>query len=165
MANQSTQKRLAFSFAGITSGICAIGLLLFFTSFTIRTDGDSIYGKITEVKSPTQMQFSYDSGSYNIRLVGLIIPDKSRVASTKFVKELVLQTNCRIRLEGRTKDNELLVRLYTDDPDKGIKEVAIELLRAGLAQRDKNFDFKYGEMESAQLEARRAKLGIWNTQK
>ena len=68
-----------------------------------------------------------------------------------------------MRFQGRSEGGEMMVRLFTDDPDIGIKEVSVELVRAGLARRPKGFDFKYGELAAAEREAQAAKRGLWAT--
>jgi endonuclease YncB( thermonuclease family) len=53
-------------------------------------------------------------------------------------------------------------RLYTDDPDFGIKDIGIELVRSGLAFRQLNYrGYMYGEMSAAEAEARQAQRGFW----
>jgi endonuclease YncB( thermonuclease family) len=55
----------------------------------------------------------------------------------------------------------MMARLFTDDPEIGIKEVGVELVRAGLARRQKGFDLKYGELAAAEKEAQGARRGLW----
>jgi endonuclease YncB( thermonuclease family) len=52
-------------------------------------------------------------------------------------------------------------RVQTDDPVKGIQDVGIELIRAGLAQRIPKQDYRYRKLSEAEAEAQRAKRGIW----
>jgi endonuclease YncB( thermonuclease family) len=165
MTTNSKHSRFAFPFFRKMSNaylllfcMCCIGL-----SFAFM--GDSLYGKVTAVMSATQMRFDYDSGWYNIRLIGIDVPGKAADSATQFVSRMILNKKARIRFEGRTSENEMLVRLFTDDSTKGIKEVGIELLRSGLALRKRGVDFKYGELAAAESEARRGKRGIWATQK
>ena len=100
-----------------------------------------------------------------LQLIGIDIPDDAALADqgTDFVSSLVLGNNARMRLEGRTDSGEMLVRLFTDDPIDGIQDVAVELVRAGLARRQDEFDFKYGELAAAEDEARSANRGLWAT--
>lgn len=107
------------------------------------------------------MTFDYGEGNYEITLIGIDIPEKAREEAAKFVAEMVLDKNTRMRFEGRTSNGEMMVRLFTDDEKSSIKEVAVELVKSGLARRQKRFDFKYGELASAEREARRNKIGIW----
>jgi endonuclease YncB( thermonuclease family) len=58
-------------------------------------------------------------------------------------------------------------QLLTDDPDPriGIRDVALELLKAGLVVRapggDRMYGYKYSELTVAESEARRNGVGIW----
>ncbi|HEU5166962.1 MAG TPA: thermonuclease family protein [Chitinophagaceae bacterium] len=138
---------------------CIAALLWFISS----SAGDSVYGKVTTVKSPTQMRFEFDSGFFNIRLAGIDVPRTIADSATQFVTRMTLRKNGRIRLEGRV-ENEVLVRLFMDDSLKGVREVAVEMLRNGFATRKQNVDFKYGELAAAQREAQVARRGLWSKQ-
>lgn len=126
--------------------------------------GDSLWGKVTAVKEPTLVTLDYGTGSYEIRLVGIDAPktgDALYGQAVAFVSGLVLNKNARMRLHRRAENDELVCRLFTDDPEIGIKEVGVELLRAGLARRQEGYDEKYGELAAAEAEAREAGRGIW----
>ena len=125
--------------------------------------GDSLWGTVTAVKEPTLVTLDYGSGSYEIRIVGLDAPKAGALyaEATKFVSDLVLDKHARMRLVRREADDTFICRLFTDDPVIGIKEVGVELLRAGLARRQRGYDEKYGELTAAESEARAAGLGLW----
>lgn len=126
--------------------------------------GDSLWGKVTAVKEPTLVTLDYGTGSYEIRLVGVEAPkagDALYGQAVGFVSGLVLNKNARMRLHHRAANDELVCRLFTDDPQIGIKEVGVELLRAGLARRQDGYDEKYGELAAAEAEARDAGRGLW----
>ncbi len=125
--------------------------------------GDSLYGKVIEVRSADLVVFDYGSGQYELRLVGLEMPEDASItrAATEMVSNMVLNKPVRMRFEGRTKDGEMTCRLFTDDPLTGIQEVAVEVLRAGLARRKTDMDFKYGELAAAERQAKEAKRGLW----
>jgi endonuclease YncB( thermonuclease family) len=137
-------------------------LILGAVSFPARS-GDSLYGKVTEVKSAEVVTFDYGAGQYDLRLVGIVAPADRALAeqSARFVSDLVLGKNARMRFEGRTADGVMQSRLFTDDPRFGIKEVNVELVRAGLARRQEGFDLKYGELAAAESEAKNARRGLW----
>lgn len=139
-------------------------LLIFLASLVPALAGDSIYGKVTEVKSANVVTFDYGAGKYELRIVGIDVPRASLMATeaTKFVSNLVLGKNARMRFMGRTDSGEMMVRLFTDDPDIGITEVGVELVRSGLARRQEGFDFKYGELAAAEQEAKSALRGLWS---
>jgi endonuclease YncB( thermonuclease family) len=126
--------------------------------------GDSLYGRVTAVKEATLVTLDYGSGTYDIRIAGVDAPKASEAkadAAYKFVSELVLGKNARMRLVRGSEHGEMVCRLFTDDPVIGIKEVGVELLRAGLARRQPGYDEKYGELSKAESEARSAGRGIW----
>lgn len=125
--------------------------------------GDSLYGKVTEVKSGNIVTLDYGAGQYELRLVGIELPNEKTLSdrATDRVKNLVLGKNARMRFEGRGEDGVMYARLFTDDPERGIQEVAVELVRAGLVKRAKDVDFKYGELSAAEREAREARRGLW----
>lgn len=125
--------------------------------------GDSLYGRVTEVKSGNIVTLDYGAGQYDLRLVGIELPNDKALSerATGLVRQLVLGKNARMRFEGRGEDGVMNARLFTDDPVLGIREVALELLRAGLARRQQGVDFKYGELSAAEKEARDARRGLW----
>jgi endonuclease YncB( thermonuclease family) len=139
------------------------GLLIFLAGLVPVLAGDSLYGKVVEVKSADVVTLDYGAGQYELRLVGIDVPRDGPIATkaTEFVSNLVLGKNARMRFEGRTEGGEMMVRLFTDDPEIGIKEVGVELVRAGLARRQNDFDFKYAELSAAEKEAKDARRGLW----
>jgi endonuclease YncB( thermonuclease family) len=116
------------------------------------------------VKSADVVIFDYGTGQYELRLIGIDVPKEAATAkqATDFVSKMVLGKNARMAFDHRTPDGQMLARLFTDDPDIGINDVAIELVRVGLARRQKGFDFKYGELAAAEEEARSARRGVWS---
>jgi endonuclease YncB( thermonuclease family) len=83
------------------------------------------------------------------------------------VEDLVLGKNARMRLVRRVGSTEIMSQLLTDDPDPkiGIRDVALELLKAGLAVRapggDRIYGYKYEELTAAESEARKNARGVW----
>jgi len=122
--------------------------------------GKSLYGNVTGVKSAEVVTLDYVGGRYDIRIAGIDVPKQGPFATKakQFVANLVFGKNVRIRFQGRTPKGEMLGRLDTDDTVIGIKEAAVELVRAGLARVQKDYD---GELSKAESEAREAKHGIW----
>jgi endonuclease YncB( thermonuclease family) len=130
--------------------------------------GDSLYGKITEVRSATVVVLENGGkGKFVIRLVGIDVPQEGLIATEakQLVEKLVLGMNARMRLAERLENGEFVARLFTDNPGVGIRDVGLELLRAGLATRQKGedfqFDYKYNERTRAENEARENKRGLW----
>jgi endonuclease YncB( thermonuclease family) len=146
----------------ITVGI--VGLLLFGASLSPVLAGDYLYGRVADVKSADLVVLDHGRGQYNVRIIGIAVPKEGPLAeeSRRFVSTLVLGKTVRLRFERRTRNGEMLGKLLTDEPE--IRDVGIELLRAGLARKQANYDYKYGELSRAEAEARRAKRGLWATQ-
>lgn len=149
---------------------CAILVLLIFGAGLYPAfAGDSLYGRVTAVKSAEVVVLESGKIRYDIRMVGIDAPKQGRLArdtrlarlARQFVADLVLGKNARVRLEYRNKNGEMVCRLMTDDPVNGIKDVGVELLRAGLGRRQSKYDYKYGELAAAEDEARNAKRGLW----
>lgn len=152
-----------------------LGLLVFGTGLLPAFAGDSLYGRVTAVKSAEVVVFEYGAaggqgrsaarttGRYDLRLVGIDAPESGARAreARQFVANLVLGKNARMRFEYRNRNGEMLSRLFTDDPAVGIKDVGLELIRAGLARRQSDYDYKYGELSAAEREARAAGRGLW----
>jgi endonuclease YncB( thermonuclease family) len=125
---------------------------------------DSLYGRITAVRSADVVVLNYGKGEYVVRIVGIVPPPAAQARAREarqFVANLVLGKNARMRLERRGPNNEMIARLYTDDTGNGIKDVGLELLKAGLARHEPTYDGKYGEMAAAENEARTGRRGIW----
>lgn len=127
--------------------------------------GDSLYGKVTEVKAADLVVLDYGAGQYDVRIVGLDAPRAEPLASQSrdFVAKLVLGKNVRMRFEQRADNGEMVSRLFTDDPVLGIQEVGVELLKAGLARSQVGYEDKYGELLAAENEARLARRGLWSS--
>lgn len=130
--------------------------------------GKSVYGKVTEVRSADVVVFNYGTGQYTVHIIGIDAPSTDSLANEakQFVSKLVLGKNVNMRLGSRTPNGEMVSQIYTDDPATGIKDVGLELVRAGLARRkpgdEYTFGYKYGELSAAEKEAQRARRGMWS---
>ncbi len=148
---------------------CLIACLVLLAGALPAFAGDSLYGKVTEVRSAGVVILDYGHGQYVIHIIGVVVPPEGPIANQarEFVAKLVLGKNARMRLGSRSENGEMVARLYTDDPVNGIKDVGLELVRAGLARRqqgeDAQFDYKYGDLSAAEREAQKARRGIWAT--
>jgi len=142
---------------------CLALLLEVFPAFA----GDSLYGKVTEVKSADTVVLDYGKGQYIVHIIGIDALKEGPLANQarEFVSKLVLGKHARMRLGSRAENGEMFGQLFTDDPEKGIKDVGLELVRSGLVQRQKGqdyqFGYKYGELSTAERQARAAKRGLW----
>lgn len=140
-----------------------LGILALGASAVPLSAGDSLYGTVTAVASADVVTLDYGAGRYDLHLVGIDVPSEAPIAdqARKLVAELVLGKNARMRFYHRTAKGEMLARLFTDDPELGIRDVAVELVRAGLVRRQEGFDYPYGELAAAEAEARAAERGLW----
>lgn len=140
-----------------------LGLFILLTvSFPAR-GGDSMYGTVTEVRSADVITFDYGEGKYQVRIIGIEVPRAGTLArrAKQFVTNLVLNKKVRLRFDHRTPNGEMVCRVFTDEPNTGIKEVGVELLKAGFARRQRGYDYKYGELSAAENDAKKARRGIW----
>jgi endonuclease YncB( thermonuclease family) len=142
---------------GVVGGF--LGCLVILASSLPAFAGDAFSGKVTEVRSAEIVVVDYGTGQYIVRLVGITVPEGPTATEAKqFVSKMVLGQVVRARFEGRNKNGEMVSRLFTGDPGK---EVGVELVKAGLARRQPDYDYKYGELSKAEEEARRAGRGLW----
>ncbi len=150
--------------SGKLAGATCIALLCSLSPEVGAHAGDSLYGTVTAVKRADLITLDYGAGSYDIRLAGVAIPDDAAIAerATQYAAKLLLNRKARLRFEGRTTDGVMVGRIYTDDPDIGINDVGLELVRAGMAVPEKDVgEYKYGELDQAVREAQSRKYGVW----
>jgi endonuclease YncB( thermonuclease family) len=144
-----------------------IGCLVLLMGILPAFAGDSVYGKVTEVRSADTVILDYGKGQYVVHIIGIDAPKEGPVANQakEFVAKFVLHKNARMRLGSRAENGEMYGQLFTDDPETGIKDVGLELVRSGLVQRQKGqdyqFGYKYSELSTAERQARAAKRGLW----
>ena len=139
-------------------------LLIYATWITPVLATDAFHGKVVAVESANLVTFETGSIRFELQLAGIEVPRQPELAAEaiKLVSNLVLDKFAYIRVGSRTAKGRILVRLLTEDPEVGAYDVAVELVRAGLARRQKGFDSKYGELSAAEEEARNAKRGLWS---
>jgi len=137
-------------------------LLLFVFAFPLLA-GDKFEGRVIEVKSGAVVTVETDAARYDVKIIGIVPPQEGRMASEAHqrVSTLVLGKLIRVRYFRRELDGTMLGQIYVGLP--GI-DVGIELLRAGLVQKQPEFDFPKGEFAAAEQQARRAKRGLWAQQ-
>jgi endonuclease YncB( thermonuclease family) len=125
--------------------------------------GDSLYGTVTAVRRSNLVVFNYGDGEYSVRLIGIEVSKSAPIEerARQLVSSLVLKKRTQMRFEYRAKNGDMLGRLLTADSGSTIKDVGVELLRAGLARRQANYDYKYQELSAAENLARRERLGLW----
>jgi endonuclease YncB( thermonuclease family) len=127
--------------------------------------GDSLWGTATAVPRADLVILDYGEGQYEIRIAGVDVPEQGAIAerARAFVSGLVLNKHVRMHFEYRDRSGQMIARLFTDDPVLGIRDVAIELVRAGFARRDREQQdtYKYGELQAAEAEAQKERRGLW----
>lgn len=138
-----------------------LGLLVLDAGLCGAFAGDAFEGKVTAVKSAEVVTLNYGAGEYDMRIVGIEAPKEGPLAieAKQFVTKLVLGKDVRLRFEYRAENGEMVSRLFTGKP--GV-EVGVELLKAGLARRQADYDYKYGELAAAEKGARDARRGLWS---
>lgn len=132
--------------------------------------GDALVGKIIEVKSAEVVTLDYGAGTYDVRIVGIELPndrtmhDRAREA----LSGMVLGKTVRLRFHGRGPEGLMYGRLLiggigTSKSAEAVRDVGVELVRAGFF-RGFNDGYKYEEMTRAEAEARSNSRGLWRQQ-
>jgi endonuclease YncB( thermonuclease family) len=140
-------------------GLLSLAAALF-SSAMAKTFG----GKVTEVRSAEVVVVNYGAGQYVVHIAGIKAPQEGPLAgkAKESVTEMVLGKAIRAGFLGRNENGDMVARVIVGDPGK---DVGLELVRIGLAQRqegpDPQFGYKYGELSKAENEAREAKRGLW----
>ena len=129
--------------------------------------GDSLYGRIAEVKSATLIVQDYEAGMYEFRLVGVGLPTNDALVNEahQFVSELILDKYVRTQYEGLNETGEMLARLFFENLALEIKDLGEELVREGLVYRLDGFDYPHRELIVAEKNAQSALRGIWAPEK
>lgn len=169
VTNSSGLARMGISLALILSAASL-------TSAVVRA-GDSLYAAVTEVQDGTHVTLDYGTGVYIVRIAGIVSPDDPTAEreAVDFVSKLLLGKNARLHLDEQEEEGDqvptdepqpepdaLAGRLFTDDPVIGIQDVGLEMVRAGLAFADPKYEgYPYGDMVTAEFQAREAQRGIW----
>ncbi|MEO8502386.1 MAG: thermonuclease family protein [Acidobacteriota bacterium] len=140
-----------------------LGFLVLGAGFSPALAGDSLYGKVTEVKDATVVTLDYGAGTYVVRITGIEAPREGKFAqdAREVVAKLVLGKTIHLRFEGRNDKGEMVGQVFTDDPEVGVKDVGLELMKSGLVRRIQGYDYKYHELSAAESEARKGHRGLW----
>jgi endonuclease YncB( thermonuclease family) len=139
-------------------------LILLGTGFFSTMAGKVFSGKVTEVRSADVIVVDYGPGRYVVAIAGISPLKEGPLAAEgkKLVTEMVLGKEVRARFLGRDSNGDMVSQVFVGEPGK---DVGLELVRAGLAQRqqgpDPQFGYKYDELSKAENDAREAKQGLW----
>jgi endonuclease YncB( thermonuclease family) len=154
-------RRAAISLTLLT--LISFSTLVLFGRFEAMA-ADSFSGKVTEVRSAEVITVDYGPGQYVVRIVGINAPKEGPLAAVarRFVAEKVMGKEIRARFQGRDSNGDMVSRIFVGDPGD---DVGLEVVRAGLAERqqapDPEYGYKYGELSKAENDAREAKRGLW----
>ena len=164
MATPSHEKRRATSppFNLIQRGVLC--LLLLGTVAASALAGDSTYGTIIQVKSVDVVVLDCGKDRYTVRLVGIDAPTDPGLAKQGklLLTDLVLKKRVQMRFEFRNDKLEMVARILTLQTEKAdVKDAGEVLVRAGLARRQEDYDYKCGCLVKAETEAKEFKRGIW----
>jgi endonuclease YncB( thermonuclease family) len=128
--------------------------------------GDATYGTVIAAKNANTVVFKHDSGTYDVRVAGIVAPgnradaDKSR----RFVTDMAVGQRAQFRLDGRNAQGVMVGKIYLDDASGKVRDLGIEMVRAGLAMPVREYrGYKYGELNAAMTEAKSKKAGVWET--
>ncbi len=145
----------------------AMYLLLAAGSMGIAVAGDSMVGKVVAVKSGNLVTLDWGGGTRDVRINGIEIDTgkAAALAARTALSNLILGKTVRLRFDGLTPEGQLSGRIWLggiDKPEETIKDVGVELVRAGSVRADKEYrHYKYGELEQAEAEARQFRRGLW----
>jgi hypothetical protein len=121
--------------------------------------GDSVYGTVVKIKSAIVVTLEYsDKFTYDVQLRGRVEPAEAAQSdrAKQFLSKYILGKKARMRFSHRSPKGQMLSKLETDDPTFGVRDVGLDLVRCGLVKREKDFDYKYGELSAAEKEAQNA---------
>jgi len=145
-----------------------VGMLTVAAGLVPAFAGDSTYGTVVEVKSADVIVLDTGQARYNVRIAGVESPGQGRVAEDgkRFVSNLVLGKKVQMRFEGKNKKGEMVGRILTTATAEraAVQDVGLEAVKAGMARRQQDYDYKYGEMGAAEKQARNARRGLWSAE-
>ena len=127
--------------------------------------GDTTYGTIIEVKSLDVVVLDTGTDKYTVRLIGIVAPNDPALAKKgkQMVATLILNKWVQMRFDHRNGKDEMVSRILTIQTEKvDAKDTGEILVKAGLAKREADFDYKCGCLTNAENEARAAKRGLWS---
>lgn len=143
----------------------AMCLLMAVGSIGSAVAGDSMVGRVVAVKSANLITLDWGDGTRDVRINGIVIDAKASASANAALSKMVLGKMVRLRFDGLTAKKELSGRIWLggiDKPEEPVKDVGVELVRAGAVLRDTAYDhYRYGELASAEAEARQNRRGLW----
>ncbi len=130
--------------------------LLFCDSYQVScfkvVDGDTVYG------------INSDGDTLKVRLWGVDCPERGQPygdSATLYVKKRCLGLQLIIDEKGRDRYGRTVANVFTVNGSKGNTPLNKLLLLKGLAWWSSRYAPKQRDFESAQIAAKRHKLGLW----
>jgi endonuclease YncB( thermonuclease family) len=129
--------------------------------------GDSFVGKVVAVKSANQFTLDYGAGTEEVRIAGIEVDKRAAMAlsAKTALSSLILGRTVRLRFDGYLPTGEMSGRIWIggiDRPEEAVQDVGLELVKTGKVRAAKGYrQYKYGEMQRAEDEARQNKRGLW----
>jgi endonuclease YncB( thermonuclease family) len=128
--------------------------------------GDSFVGRVTAVKSANVVTLQQGDIVYDVRINGIEVDkDATRAREARdALRSIVLDRTVRLRFD-KLVDGQMTGRIRIGGigkPEETVKDVGVELVRAGVVRADASYPkYRYGQMQSAEAEARQARRGVW----
>ena len=145
--------------------VIALAATALLSQFKLANAGDALFGSVTAVRRADLVVFKAQTREYNIRVISVEPPPQKSLADSaaQFVRRLTVGKDAQARVERRNANGELVSRLLVKIDSTQIVDIGIELVRSGLARRQSDQAYKYGELVAAENEARRTRRGMWAT--
>lgn len=128
--------------------------------------GDSFVGRVTAVKSANVITMQQGDIVYDVRINGIVVDKNATLAreARNALSTLLLDRTVRLRFD-KLIDGQMTGRIRIGGigkPEETVKDVGVELVRAGVVRADSSYlKYRYGQMQTAEDEARQARRGVW----
>ena len=142
--------------------LCAVLCLSFWAP--TASAGDSLYGRIVEVRSAEVLVIESGTARYVVNLIAIFCPRSQAQPARQFVTNLALGKGARVRIMGFTDPTTINGRILIDDPESIVKDIGTQIVSAGFAPAQTTTAYKYQELETAEKHAMAAQLGMYASQ-
>lgn len=143
-----------------------LALVLSTAAGVTQVEAKRLDGIFTSLQATEVLVMDYGSGTYDVRILGIDAPEPGQPFAEEaraFVRDLAVGREGYLRFRARNAAGEMVSRVYV-----GGHDIALELLRAGLAWRLPSATYKpraeglADDLTAAEAEGRAAKRGIWS---
>ena len=133
--------------------LCALG----------ASAGDTIYGRIVEVRSPDVLVIASGPARYVVHLVAIVCTRNPTLVprARQLVTNLALGKGARVRIEGFSDPVTMNGRIFIDDPKSIVRDLGTQIVLAGFARALTSTAYKYRELDLAERAAMAARRGIY----